>query len=349
MTEIKINTDKKYTVSVGSGIAADAGEIISVATGGAKQALLLSDSNVSPLYGKKIALSLRSAGIKTHTFTLPSGEQIKNKAVLFDVLDILFHRDFCRDDVLVTLGGGTVGDLGGLAASLYMRGMRLFHIPTTLLAMVDASVGGKTAIDLPYGKNMVGTIYQPDGVLADPNFLITLPQKQLSCGFAEVIKYACLDSKKMFASLENGTYDISDLVASCVEIKQKYIEDDENDRGKRHLLNLGHTYAHALESYTGYRVSHGFAVAIGLANAYRFAVEAEKCEPECYTRLCMLLRRFSLPTCSRIGGTALYQEALHDKKRHGDRTRIVLPLRIGKAALWDIGDETLAKFFKAEG
>jgi len=347
MTEIKISTDKEYTVTIGNGAASFAGKIISAATG-SKMALLLSDTTVAPLYGRAVAQSLRSAGIKVYTFTLPSGEQIKNKAMLFDVIDFMFNRDFCRDDLLVTLGGGTVSDLGGLAASLYMRGIKLFHFPTTLLAMVDASVGGKTAIDLPYGKNMVGTFYQPDGVLIDPQFLVSLPQKQVSCGYAEVIKCACLDSKKMFLSLQSGDYDIADVIEECIKIKQDYIEKDEKDVGSRRLLNLGHTYAHALESYSGYRVSHGFAVAIGIANAYRYATQLGKCESKYYTRVCMLLKKFQLPVCSRISGEALYLEALHDKKRRGNTTALVLPSKIGKCSICNADDKMLREFFMTE-
>ena len=272
--------DRGYDILIGEGLLARAGELIGpLLKGGRKQAFVVADDTVARLHGPALASALAAAGISGHIITVPPGEESKSFAYLATVLDELISLGAERDDLIIAFGGGVIGDLTGLAAGLMKRGARFVQIPTTLLAQVDSSVGGKTAINATAGKNMVGLFHQPVLVLADLGVLDTLPERERSAGLAEIAKYALIDDPAFFAFLEANaeklrTGDKAALAeavrVSCAS-KARIVAIDETEQAERALLNLGHTFGHALERANGYRASllHGEAVGAGMAMALR--------------------------------------------------------------------------------
>ncbi|KTD82926.1 3-dehydroquinate synthase [Legionella waltersii] len=236
-----------------------------------QQLLIVTNKTIAPIYLADLQAVYK--GKQCISVVLDDGEEYKNKESLYTIYDALLANQFHRDSTIIALGGGVIGDIAGFAASTYQRGIRLIQIPTTLLAQIDASVGGKTAINHPLGKNMIGSFYQPSGVVVDVNTLQTLPDREFRAGLAEMIKYALLEGGEFYSKvqveLEYGltidSPELPSLIAKCCRIKAKYVEEDERETGKRALLNLGHTVGHALEAYTAYKTwLHGEAVAIGL-------------------------------------------------------------------------------------
>ena len=283
MRSIHIKASREYDVLVERGLLDRAGELLrEVSAPG--MAAIVSDDTVYALYGERTVKALEKTGYRVHSFTFPAGEGSKNLSTYADVLHFLGEHRFSRSDVVVALGGGVVGDLAGFAAATYQRGMGFAQIPTTLLAMVDSSVGGKTAIDLPAGKNLAGTFYQPWLVLCDPDCLDSLPDEIFRDGCAEVIKYAVLGNAPFFEEL-NCTpphAQLEHIIETCVRMKRDIVAQDEFDRGQRQLLNLGHTFGHGIEACSGFAVSHGSAVAIGMAMIVRSAAQLG---PVSYTHL----------------------------------------------------------------
>jgi len=244
---------------------------------------------------------------------------------------------------MVALGGGVVGDMAGFAAATYLRGINVAQIPTTLLAMVDSSVGGKTGVDLRAGKNLVGAFHQPIGVLCDPNVLATLPAKIFADGAAEAIKYGVLCDENLFETLATGSYlcQLEDIIERCVSIKADVCEGDECDRGKRQLLNLGHTLGHAIERCSEYSMPHGHAVAVGIVYAMRIAIHLGLCATDCEPRLIKALRNNNLPVEANYPMETLACIARNDKKRAGDTLTFVLPRGIGHCELCPVPVERL--------
>lgn len=293
--------------------------------------LLVTDETVAPLYLARARQSLIDAGFRVHTVSVPAGESTKNTENYVNLLNLLAEKQLTRTDTVVALGGGVVGDLAGFAAATYLRGIRLVQVPTTLLAMVDSSVGGKTAIDLAAGKNLAGAFHQPALVLCDPAALDTLPDAVLRDGCAEVLKTAILFDAELFAHLRahGPAFDREWVIARCVEHKRDVVCADEFDHGQRQLLNLGHTVGHAIERCSGYRVSHGRAVAIGTAIMARaFAADADD--------ILRTLERFGLPTETEFSTEALAQAALSDKKRRGGMLTLVVPKAVGQCELREV-------------
>lgn len=234
-------------------------------------AVVVADERVNELYGDRVA-ELLTPVVKVNRITISPGEMSKRLDVASDLLEAMATLKARRDDLLIALGGGVIGDLGGFTASIYQRGMRLGQIPTTLLAQVDASIGGKTGVNLPQGKNLAGTFYQPSFVIADTSLLTTLPDRELRSGMAEVIKYALCFEPDLIPAVTAG--DPEDLVPRCIEIKASVVAEDETDRGRRMFLNYGHTLGHALEAAAGYEgILHGEAIAVGMQFAAELAVE----------------------------------------------------------------------------
>jgi len=308
---------------------------------------LVSDSNVAALYVAPLVERLRAAGFSPDVFTVPAGEASKSREQLNAIYDWLAERRIERGEALIALGGGVVGDLAGFAAASYLRGLPLIQVPTSLLAQVDASIGGKVAIDHPRGKNLIGAFYQPRLVLADTATLLTLPTRQRIEGWAEVIKHGAALDATYFASLERQADTLlavepaatTAITARSVDIKAGIVEGDEREGegGRRALLNFGHTLGHAIEAVTGYRLwLHGEAVSAGMVFAARLGWRMGVTPREVAERLEALLARFGLPT--RIDGLsapALLRAALWDKKARGGRVRWALLTALGESALFD--------------
>ena len=346
--EIDVRAAAPYRVVVARGCLGE----IAAATGAASAVAVLTDANVGPLYLPHLR---KLAAAPTHVVT--PGEPAKSFAVLEEVLDFLAASDLDRRSAVVALGGGVVGDLGGLAASLFMRGIDVVQGPTTLLAMVDSSVGGKTAVNLRAGKNLAGTFHQPTAVFADPETLRTLADDEFLSGLGEVVKTALIGDAALLALLEEHATEVrgrdadllAEVVERCVRVKAGVVERDEREGGERKTLNLGHTFAHGIERAAGYgTIPHGVAVATGLLLAVRASEQLGMLEDASLpARLDALLQRLgfrpALADLRRTYGTPLPAAELaagmrHDKKGRAGETALVLPRAVGRLA-WDIPGE----------
>lgn len=334
---ISIRVPSPYAVTVGRGLLSRCGEWLA-AIHPPCTLMLCSDDRVAGLYADRAQASFEAAGFSVRRFTFPHGEAHKNAGTLTALLEYTAECALTRSDLAVALGGGVTGDMTGLAAALYLRGIGYAQIPTSLLAMVDSSVGGKTAVDLSRGKNLIGAFKQPIGVLCDCDLLATLPREELENGLAEAIKTALLGDDRLFAALEKGTEaaDWPALVSRCVEIKGEIVAADERDEGPRQLLNLGHTVGHAVELLSGYAVPHGRAVAMGTAVITRAAA------PELAPRVEAALTANGLPVRCPYSAGELAEAALRDKKRRGDRITLAIPAAVGDCRLVTVGVEELA-------
>ena len=349
MRVIDVKASAPYRVEIGPGALALTGARVRELCPRALRAVVVSDDNVFPLHGESVLESLRAAGLEAEPWVVPHGEASKNAGVLIELLNFLTRRHMTRSDVLVALGGGMTGDLTGFAAAVYMRGIPYFQCPTTLLAAVDSSVGGKTAVDLPAGKNLMGAFWQPRAVLCDTDALETLPEDVFTAGCAEVIKTAILFDPALFRTLERDgpAFRREDVIARCVEHKRDVVAEDEFDTGRRGLLNLGHTLGHAVEARSDFRLSHGQAVAIGTAVVCRAAARAGLCDPDLPRRVTALLESFSLPVATDIPISELMGPMLSDKKRSGDRVNVIVPEAIGRCVQKPMDEETLKTFMEA--
>ena len=334
MTTVTVRASRPYEVTIGRGLLDTVGRQAAGQWKG-RSAAVVSDSTVAPLYLNRVKDSLERAGFRVHSFVFPAGEDQKNGGTYLKLLEFLAARRLTRADGLIALGGGVVGDLAGFAAATFLRGIGFLQLPTTLLAAVDSSVGGKTAIDLTNGKNLAGAFYQPQAVLCDLDTLDTLPAEVFAEGCAEVIKYGMIGDPALLARLETVDFraDPEELVARCVAQKRDLVEQDEFDTGARQLLNLGHTLGHGVEACSGYTVSHGRAVAIGMTLVTRAAVAFGRCPAEVLPRLRRLLERYGLPDATAYSAQALYEKTLSDKKRSGDTISLVVPIAWGASQL----------------
>lgn len=334
MTNIEVKASGTYQVCIGPGLLDRAGALSAPLVRG-RRAVLVSDSNVWPLYGQRTQAGLERAGFQVSRFVFQAGEERKTTATLIELLTFLAREGLSREDVLFALGGGVTGDMGGLAAALYLRGIPCIQLPTSLLSQVDSSVGGKTAVDLPEGKNLVGTFTQPCLVLCDTQTLSTLPPTVMAEGWAEVIKYGMIRSPELLEALRDGRAreDLEWVVARCVSMKRDVVASDERDTGVRQLLNFGHTIGHAIERCGGYTIYHGEGVAMGMAIMTRACVRMGSCPAECWTALEALLDRYHLPKTCSIPRADLLQAARADKKRRGEAITIIQPSRLGECVL----------------
>ena len=348
MTTIEVNASKSYCVTIGSGLLPELGPRVA-ALGSAKKVCIVSDSNVWPLYGPAADASLHAAGLETCAFVFPAGEASKNGATFLELLNFLAENRLSRSDLLVALGGGVVGDLTGFAAACYLRGISFVQVPTTLLAAVDSSVGGKTAIDLPAGKNLAGAFCQPSLVLCDTDCLQSLPEDIFRDGCAEVIKTAILFDEPLFMELvrDGINFNRESVIARCVAHKRDIVMADEFDRGERQLLNLGHTIGHAAERLSDFALSHGKAVAIGTAIVARSSVELGLCGQGTASRIMWLLDKFGLPIFTDESSADLFTAALSDKKRSGGTVNLIVPLQVGKCAIRPTPVDELESFIQA--
>ena len=278
---------------------------------------------------------MQKAGFDVTSFTFPHGEQSKNLSVYADILNALAARHLSRKGLVVALGGGVVGDMAGFAAATYLRGIRFVQIPTTLLSQVDSSVGGKTAVDLPAGKNLVGAFCQPSLVLCDPHVLSTLPDPVFYDGCAEVIKAAMLKSHAFFEDLQKTPprEQLEHMLEFCISMKRDVVEEDEFDTGARQYLNLGHTFGHAVEAASAFSISHGCAVSIGMVMMTRAAVKKGYCKEDTLEQLIALLKQYHLPTEVPYPALSLLGIVRSDKKTMGGTVTLVVPEKIGRCTL----------------
>lgn len=340
-----------YPIHIENGILAKTGELVSEVFSG-KKIMIVSDDNVFPLYGEIITKALSDSGFECHSFVLPHGEPTKSFQSLPKIYEALLNAKLTRSDLLIALGGGVIGDLAGFAASSYLRGIKFVQIPTSLLAQVDSSVGGKVAVDLPQGKNLVGAFYHPKAVIIDPDVLNTLPDHFISDGMGEVIKYGCIKDKELFELLcRHTSFDdlkpkLTQIIARCVDIKRIVVEADQFDLGERILLNFGHTLAHTIEQHFNYeRESHGEAVGIGMYQITKIAEEKGLTTSGCAVQIKKALEIYKLPDNSNLPIDVLTDAISLDKKNLNNHLNVVL--------LHDIGDSyvypTDVSFFDGAG
>jgi 3-dehydroquinate synthase len=348
-----------YDVLVGAGLLHDLPAHLG-ALGLRGAVWLISDTEVYPHYGARIEGALRGAGYRVESFAAPAGESSKDLAVASKLYDWMIGGGVERRDAVLALGGGVVGDLAGFVAATVLRGIALIQLPTTLLAMVDSALGGKTGVNHPLGKNLIGAFHQPRLVLSDTNTLATLPPRELRAGWAEVIKHAVIRDAGLFDELEDWRLEIGDwrldtsnlqslisnLIRRAAKVKVDVVNADERETGERMLLNYGHTLGHALEALTGYgTLLHGEAVAIGMDLAARIALRMELWGHESVARQRALLQAYGLPTAIPAGvdPARLLELTLRDKKVRAGRVRWVLPTAIGAAKVHDDVPEDIVR------
>ena len=365
MQQIAVELDENsYDVLIESGLLDRAGLLVSTYARGGRM-LIVTDSNVAQHVASGFLAGLKSAGIEAVVHTLPAGEASKSWAHLAGLVDWLLSNHVERSDHIIALGGGVVGDITGFAAHIVKRGCNFIQVPTTLLAQVDSSVGGKTAINTAAGKNLIGAFHQPSMVLIDPDVLQSLPRRELAAGFAEVVKYGLIDDPDFFDYCDRNVQAFFDgdasvrayAIAHSVQSKARIVAADERElNGARALLNLGHTFGHALEADTGYsdRLLHGEAVAAGMALAFRYSVRRGHCPASDAARAASVLKKAGLPTTLAeagvtANGAGLVEHMLHDKKKSGGTLPFLLANGIGQTFLAkDVDLADVAEFLDSE-
>ena len=346
MITITVNSEAGYNILIGKGLLCTCGNTIREVARGQK-VLVISDTNVAPLYAQRIVDSLTENGFESDVFTFPAGETNKTLETVGHMLDAMCEFGLSRSDLVVALGGGVCGDLAGFASAIFQRGIDFVSIPTTLLAQIDSSVGGKTACDLKAGKNLAGAFYNPQLVIIDPDCLSTLPERFFNDGLAEAIKYGCIKSKNLFNRLltENPHNFIEELIEECVNIKKNVVENDFRESGERMLLNFGHTIGHAIEKYYNFSgISHGEAVGIGMVVITSAAEQNGLLDIGASDKIIECLKLYSLPTHTKISLETLAKLALSDKKRSGSNINLVLLHDIGNSYIHKIETSKLENF-----
>ena len=348
MKTIEVNASKSYNVYIGNGIMSEVGERLKTAAAGIEKVAVISDDNVFPIYGEKVIKSLEAAGYKAVSYVFPHGEQSKNTDTYVRLLNFLAAEKLTRTDAVAALGGGVTGDMAGFAAATFLRGIKYIQIPTSLLSMVDSSVGGKTAIDLESGKNLAGAFCQPSLVVCDLDALDTLKPEFFTDGCAEVIKAAILSSRQLFDHLkEKGQqFDREYTIYECIAMKRDCVCEDEFDTGVRRLLNLGHTIGHAIEKNSNFTISHGNAVAIGTALIARIAASHGYCSETCRDEIIEGIRALGLPTENPYSLAEILPVMASDKKRTGASISMIIPEEIGKCFVKKLSMDELEDFIK---
>ena len=349
MNTVTVGASVSYNVLVGSGLLPEIGARILELNKKPCRIALISDSTVMPLYGGAVRSSLESSGFTVCAYDFPAGEASKNIFTYQKILEFLAESHVTRSDMIVALGGGVTGDMAGFAAATYLRGVRFVQVPTTLLAMVDSSVGGKTAVDLPVGKNLVGAFHQPSLVLCDVDTLSTLPPEIFRDGCAEVIKYGVLYDPRLFDHLQQHglAFDRNYVITRSIELKRDVVMEDEFDTGARQKLNLGHTIGHGIEASSQFSITHGSAVAAGMCIVSRAAAAKGTCAKEDAMRICAVVEKFGLPTKTDFDAEILARCALSDKKRFGGTVNLIVPKAIGDCTILPTPVEMLSDFIKA--
>ena len=338
MKKLTIKLKNSYDVLIEKGLLQKSGELIK-AISKSNKAFVISDSNVYNFYGKELMTSLEKAGFKTAKFIFEAGEKSKNLHTIEKIYQELALFNMTRSDIIVDLGGGVCGDIAGFCASTFLRGVPCVHIPTSLIAQVDSSIGGKTGVNLENGKNLVGTFYQPSLVIVDPLLLDTLEDLYFEDGMAEVIKYAAIKDKSLFLKLlsNDPRKDIEEVIFTCLSIKKEFVEEDEFDKSSRMLLNFGHTIGHAIESYYNYnKFSHGQAVALGMKYISMFGEEIGITSKGTSKQIEDILKLYSLPTEIEGSLSEILKYISLDKKNILGQLNLILIKEIGESIVYPI-------------
>ncbi|MFK4784520.1 3-dehydroquinate synthase [Fusobacterium sp. MFO224] len=351
MQKIKINLGPKtYDIEIEAGILEKVGSKIKSFISAEKVAII-TDTNVDSIYGEILENSLKKENYIVERIVFPAGEQSKNLQVLEKIYARLSDFGLTRSDLIITLGGGVTGDLGGFAAASFLRGVDFIQVPTSLLAQIDSSVGGKVAVDLPSGKNLVGHFYQPKAVYIDPELLRTLPEKYLHDGFAEAIKYSCIRDLDLFKKFEKMDTDddiinsAEEIIFRCCSIKGKIVENDELDKGERMVLNFGHTIGHAVEKYYGFdKYTHGEGVGIGMIRMTDTTERLNITEKGTTERIEKLLKKFNLPTSVQMDSSEIHKIIKMDKKKSGSKITIIVLKKIGQGELIKIDFKDIGQY-----
>lgn len=348
MNTVKVSASKSYNIYIGNNLLDNAGNMIKNELG-VCSAAVITDDNVNRLYADRVVESLEKSGFRTVKFVFPHGEESKSVNTYADILSFLAENHITRSDMIVALGGGITGDMGGFAAATFLRGIRFVQMPTTLLSAVDSSVGGKTAVNLPGGKNLVGAFYQPDMVICDYSALDTLKPEIFADGCAEVIKYGVILDAEFFDFLKNNDIkeNIEYVITRCVELKRDIVNQDEKDTGIRAILNFGHTIGHAIEINSSFEISHGSAVAIGMVIASKGAFALGYCDCDLTETIKEVLIKNNLPVGCEYSAESLYDVACSDKKRTGGTLTLIIPEKMGKCIGKKIPIEDVLDFIKA--
>jgi len=336
---LKSNTDKSYKIFIQKGLTNEIPKKLASLKLGNKYAII-TDSKVKKLYADAFCRYLKKNNIEAEVFSFPFGERSKNLNTIEQLTEKMLNKNFTRKDAIIALGGGVTGDIAGFLASIYMRGIPYIQIPSTLLAMVDSSVGGKTGVNLKSGKNLIGTFNQPAAVFIDISYLKTLAEKQIKNGLAEIIKYGVIKDKKLFNFIEQNLEKIIRLeetairkvIKRSIEIKAKIVEEDEKEKGKRMILNYGHTYGHAIEKSSNYKLLHGFAISIGMVIANKIAIEKVGLKKEEAERIKNLIKKAGLPIVTIQKPSK--KDILNDKKNFGNYINLILPTKIGEVKIY---------------
>ena len=346
---IKVNTAVPYSVVIESGAIDKIGAVVATMYKAGTKVMIISETNVFPLYGSRVVKSLEKNGFTVSRFIFGAGEEQKHIGTVSEMYRALAENNFTRADLIITLGGGVTGDMGGFAAATYLRGIDFIQIPTSLLAQVDASVGGKTGVDLSYGKNLVGAFHQPRAVISDPDVLRTLPRKYFIDGMGEVVKYGCIWDKELFFDLETGKAQkhIAETIYRCIDCKRQLVEEDAGDTGHRMILNFGHTFGHALEKLHGFKeLSHGRAVAIGMLMAAKVGESMNLTKKGTAARLQKLLEDLELPTGDSFTTEQIIDATALDKKSMGKNLNLILLKEIGDAYVYSTDRNYLVLRYK---
>lgn len=350
MKTINVQTGIPYNIHIEKGIIDKCGQYVKELTK-AERVTIITDSNVAVHYKWRVLNSLEQEGFKVKSHIFQAGEESKNLNTISEMYNTLADFGMTRKDVIVALGGGVTGDMAGFAAASYLRGIDFIQIPTSLLAQVDSSVGGKTGVDIPQGKNLVGAFHQPRAVLIDPDTLQTLPDLYVRDGMAEVIKYGCIKDADFFAKLENenAIEHIEEIIETCVSIKRDVVSRDERESGERMLLNFGHTLGHSIEklyNYTG--ISHGMAVAVGMVLIARAGEKEGITEKGTSDRIVNLCMKYGLPVADDASFEDMANAARSDKKTAGKSINLVLLNKIGDSFTKKIPLENLLDFITTD-
>ncbi len=342
MQALRVNIpNREYDIKIEKGLIDKSGDLVAKLIKPCRVAVI-TDSNVGPIYAQRLIESLKNSGFNPFLTTVPAGENSKSMEMLEFLYSELLKNGVTRSDLVIALGGGVVGDLTGFCASTLLRGIPFIQIPTTLLAQVDSSVGGKVAVNLPFGKNLVGSFYQPKLVIIDPDCLDTLSDRIFCDGMAEVIKYGVILDESLFEKLEcspsrNAVMEIiEDIILRCCQLKKLVVEEDEQDLGGRMILNFGHTFGHAIEkkyNFTDY--THGEAVAAGMVMAAEYGERENITTAGTAVRLRSLIKGFGLPTDADIDNDSLKNAISVDKKGKGNIVSLIIPEKIGKVIIKD--------------
>lgn len=347
MKKLTVNVSEKYDILIEKGLLAKTGKLVKSVLH-CKRIALISETNVYPIYGDAVKISLEAQGYEVFTYVFQAGESSKNTGNVIDMVEFMAQKELNREDGVVALGGGVCGDMAGFAASIYLRGIKFVQIPTTLLSQVDSSVGGKTAVDLPQGKNLCGAFHQPSLVIIDPLVLDTLSPHFFSDGMGEVIKYGCIKSSSLFERLEkeNAADFIENIIYECLDIKRAIVENDEKEHGERALLNFGHTCGHAIEKLWNFEtVSHGEAVGIGMVMIAEAGEKNAITEEGTKDRIIKVLEKNNLKISDTHPVREIVGAMSADKKRTGSGIKLVMVKKIGESFVMPVTNEELKSIF----